>query len=1274
MAIHKIRTQFLTLFMIVGLIPIFIIGALFFFQSSEILMEKSFSQLSTIQGIRSNQLESDIEHRFYEFESILTNQIIDDFFDNRDSLSHNYDDYFSTFLRTNNFYNLFLLSADNSEVLFSFKDEPGYYGDSGLTRAWERALNSDKSIIEDFSSFIPSGNIQSAFIAKKVLKDDGSIKGVVVLQITESFIDSILKSREGMGTSGESYMVSYDVDMDRYELRSNVTTIGKGKFVVGYLWDAAVLNYWDDAVKAGVPGGVGVYKDSINQKVLVAYNKLDVPWLNWYLITKIDKDEVLYELNSVILYVLIATIFLLAVIVILSLYFSNKLTLPIIKGADFAKSITNGKYNQNLDINRRDEIGVLAKSLKDMGRSLKEQAWIQSGKEGLDDALRGEHNVREMGYKFISFMARHLDAQLGALYLLEDDAYLHLTASYAFSDRDGNFNKIAIGEGLVGQSALEKEDIIYTHVPTDVPEFNYGVSSMIPTCYISTPLLFEGEIVGVFLIGITVPVTTLQRKFISAIKESVAILLKSAKSSTVIHHLLEDAQLKQEELRVSNEELEQQTEALKHSERELQAQQEELRVTNEELEERTDALEKQRSRMVETNRELEILSQDLEVKANDLERASQYKSEFLANMSHELRTPLNSILILSQLFANNKKGNLDEKQIKSANAINSSGEDLLRLINEILDLSKVEAGKVEINPEIMTLDSLKEDMDRVYRPTADQKGINFVFNRDESLPSSIITDPHRLEQVLKNLLTNAFKFTDQDGTVSLDMEKVDNNIKFNVSDTGIGIPIKKQDAVFEAFQQADGSTSRKYGGTGLGLSISRELIKLLGGTISLSSVEGEGSTFSVLLPIKEGSALPTSQLGTDVNVNNEVIEVHVKDDREGVSIDTKTILIIEDDIVFAAILKEQAHDRGFKVLIAEDGETGLHFADYYRPCGIILDIGLPGIDGLTVMERLKSDPELRHIPVHFMSGNEEKLPAMQMGAIGYMIKPLSLAHVKDAFEKLENSISSNFHHLLVVEDDKLQRESISELMSGSDVTITGVETGSAAYNSMKKTKYDCVILDLGLEDMSGYDLLDKIKNDSDISDTPIIIYTGRDLSAEEELKLNKYAESIIIKGVKSPERLLEESSLFLHRVDTVKPEEQKSSINKGVRREEVLTGKTILIVDDDMRNIFALSNILEEKDINVIVARDGLESISRVKEHTDIDLVLMDIMMPKMDGYEAMGEIRKIKNREKLPIIALTANAMKGDRSKCIDAGANDYLAKPVDNSKLISMLRVWLY
>ncbi|MCW8994288.1 MAG: response regulator, partial [Psychromonas sp.] len=774
-------------------------------------------------------------------------------------------------------------------------------------------------------------------------------------------------------------------------------------------------------------------------------------------------------------------------------------------------------------------------------------------------------------------------------------------------------------------------------------------------------------------------------------------------------------QVQQEELRVTNEELEEQTKVLKESEIELQAQQEELRVINEELEERTKSLEEQKLGMQEKNDELHIAQQIVEEKAKELEIASKYKSEFLANMSHELRTPLNSILILSQLFANNKDGNLTDKQIESAQAINSSGSDLLSLINEILDLSKVEAGKIELQIENVSFKSIEEDLSRLYQDIASEKQLDFQIIKAGNLPDALQTDSQRLQQILRNLLTNAFKFT-HDGAVTLNMclpspeialrmaKPREALVAFHVKDDGIGIKQQQQTAIFQAFQQADGSTSRKYGGTGLGLSISKELTHLMGGVILLKSEEGQGSTFTVVLPLEfsakkeiadrqeevpllENSLMP-AKAATEMTVEEKpklssnkpqpVLEVksesYVADDRQNIVAEDKVLLIIEDDRAFAGVMRDFGRERGFKCIVAETGESGLHFADYYKPSAIILDIGLPGIDGWTVMERLKETPELRHIPVHFMSANDASLDALRMGAIGYLTKPVDMKKLDNAFAHIEDIISKPVKRLLVVEDDEIQRESIKQLIGDDDIHILAVSTGKEALQELESERYDCMVLDLGLDDMTGFELLEQIRRSETAARVPIIVYTGRELSSEEDSELNKYAESIIIKGVKSPERLLDESALFLHRVEANLPAQQRGILKAVHKKESVLTAKKVLLVDDDMRNVFALSSILEDKGMEIIIARDGIESLEKLKEEPDVDIVLMDIMMPRMDGFEAMQEIRKQKAYSKLPLIALTAKAMKGDRSKCIEAGASDYLAKPVDTDKLLSMLRVWLY
>ncbi|MFZ5425479.1 MAG: response regulator, partial [Thermodesulfobacteriota bacterium] len=745
---------------------------------------------------------------------------------------------------------------------------------------------------------------------------------------------------------------------------------------------------------------------------------------------------------------------------------------------------------------------------------------------------------------------------------------------------------------------------------------------------------------------------------------------------------------------------------------------------NEELEEQTQTLSDQKEHIQKKNLELVKAQSAINQKARELEVASRYKSEFLANMSHELRTPLNSILILSQLLSGNRDENLTSKQVEAAKAINTSGAELLKLINDILDLSKVEAGKIELQVTQNNMGDFLADLRRVFREQAEEKGLDFVIERLEGSPETIRTDSHRLQQVLRNLLSNAFKFT-AEGTVTVrvrrpEPEEVEltgldpaTSVAFSVIDQGIGIPADKQALIFEAFKQADGSTSRTYGGTGLGLSISRELTKLLGGVIRLKSAIGEGSEFTVILPEEyagpagesvtaakraggeaavEGAPAPAAEQAPATPIPTPPAEParaeaappasppppaaveDVKDDRKSLAPGDKTLLVIEDDPRFCEVLRDLAHERGFKCLVAGDGETGLHFADYHRPNAIILDIGLPGIDGWTVMERLKANPDTRHIPVHFMSASDSSLDAMRMGAVGFLTKPVSLEKIDEAMSRIEKILSRSMSRLLVVEDDDIQRESIRSLIGNGDVKTTAVRTGAEALDELSTDQYDCMILDLGLEDMSGFDLLERIRSGKNLPRVPIIIYTGRDITREEEAQLARYAESIIIKGARSPERLVEETALFLHRVESSMPQEKQRRLKLVHDKDAILSGRRILLVDDDMRNVFALTSVLEEKGINPIIARNGLECLEKLKENPDTDLILMDIMMPKMDGYEAMRAIRKDPRHKKLPIIALTAKAMAGDRAKCIDAGASDYLAKPVNTDKLISMLRVWLY
>ncbi|MDR6112670.1 CheY-like chemotaxis protein [Paenibacillus sp. SORGH_AS338] len=870
------------------------------------------------------------------------------------------------------------------------------------------------------------------------------------------------------------------------------------------------------------------------------------------------------------------------------------------------------------------------------------------------------------------------------------------------------------------------------HVPDNYVSVHSATGQNPPQSIMIYPILFDDELLGVIELASLGTFTELQKQLLALLCHNLGVILNNINRRLHIEELLresqamteelqsqsEELQMQQEELKRTNENLEEQTEELKRSEDLLQRQQEELEHFNTELIAKTRELQEQVQQVEEQNQEIEQSRHRLEQQAQQLSISSKYKSEFLANMSHELRTPLNSLLILSQLLTENKGGNLTEKQVEYASTIYMSGADLLKMIDEILDLSKVDAGKMDINLEAVPMKAIETFVNMNFAPVAIQKGIDLNINIDDNVPEAVVTDDHRVKQVLRNMLSNAFKFTDK-GHIDVNIKipaaeqvpsylnRKHDYIAITVKDSGIGIPADKQDIIFEAFQQVDGTTSRKYGGTGLGLSISRELSRLLGGGIGLESEENKGSAFTLYLPrqdaltdeqVTQAEESDTNTANRDVytpadfteqllrnspgsltpnknSMNEEqmIIPQPLADDRDRLSKNDKVILIIEDDVNFAKILLEMARGRGFKALVAMQGDTGMHMAKTYIPDAIILDIQLPIMDGWSILSELKSNAHTRHIPVHVISVVDDVKQGLMMGAIAYLKKPSSKESLEQAFSHLESYTDQSLKQLLIVEDDENQRKSIIELIGHDDVAITAVSTGVEALNELRSKRYDCMVLDLMLTDMTGFELLDRIRDDQQLSDLPIIIYTGKELDNKEETQLRKYAESIIIKDVKSPERLLDETTLFLHRVEADLPEDKRRILQKLHNKETLFEGKRILLVDDDVRNVFALSSVLEGYRMDVTFAENGREAIELLQQD-DFDLVLMDMMMPEMDGYEAMRIIRQIPAYEKLPIIALTAKAMKDDRAKCIEAGASDYVKKPIQTDQLLSLMRVWLY
>jgi CheY-like chemotaxis protein/signal transduction histidine kinase/HAMP domain-containing protein len=1002
---------------------------------------------------------------------------------------------------------------------------------------------------------------------------------------------------------------------------------------------------------------------------------------------------------------LVALVLSLLSVILLSL----NVTRPLKTTVDAANQIASGDLTADLSSieNRGDELGSLAKAFSKMVAALKhnrdsvqKQDWLKTGIARLNRVMSGDPELTALASKVISEICTYLEAHVGTIYLAGNggDATLSLVGSYAYRKRKDLPDVFKMGEGLIGQAALEKQQILVKNVPEDYIRISSGLGERIPRFICVTPFVNEGRVKGVVEIGILYEMGDQQMEYLQQAMAVLAVAIESAQGRTNLSRSLEEAQslsaelqVQQEELKTTNEELETQTRSLQMSEEKLKTQQEELQVTNEELEEKNELLDRQK-------RDVEKARKDLEKKAEDLAIASKYKSEFLANMSHELRTPLNSLLLLSQTLFENKNGNLSSEQVESAGIIQSSGNDLLNLINEILDLSKIEAGRMSLQLGTVQTSDIAESVRASFGHMADKKGLRLEVSIRNDAPTGLTSDRKRIEQIVRNLISNAIKFTDSGGvTVTFARPALDANLSesglsageslsIEVKDTGIGIAPENQKIIFEAFQQVDGGTARKYGGTGLGLSISREISRLLGGEIKLDSKLGKGSAFTLYLPVKPHSdhkAAPVNAAANTIgdNKNGNAVRntkrhnaatVQTVDDRSNLKKEDKVILVIEDDPNFAKLLYKKCHEKNFRCLVSPTGEEGLELAIKYLPSAVILDISLPGMNGWSVLDALKENTGTRHIPVHIASAEESSSESVRKGAVGHATKPLSQKDLEDAFRRLEQVSDGKPKCVLVVDDNPEIRRSTVKLISDDGVKVEEVENGKQALVSLRSGHYDCMILDLGLPDMDGLKLLERVELEG-IKMPPVIVYTSRDLTMDEEIKLREHAEAVVIKDVRSQERLLDEVSLFLHRVVSKMPEKQRKIIRDLHSTDELLRDRKVLIVDDDMRTAFAMSRLLSDCGMQTLKAENGDKALRLLEENQDVDIVLMDIMMPIMDGYEAMKRIRSQERLRRLPIIVLTAKAMPEDREKCLTAGANDYLSKPVDQKRLLSMMRVWL-
>ncbi|MEA5582565.1 response regulator [Nodularia harveyana UHCC-0300] len=998
------------------------------------------------------------------------------------------------------------------------------------------------------------------------------------------------------------------------------------------------------------------------------------------------------------------------ILAVIGFFLTRNISLPLTQLSETAENIAEGNLSVSLpNSDRLDEIGILTRTFNQMITNLQnitqknnEQNWFNSNLANFTQMLQGQSSLSTVSRMILSNLTPLMNAQQSVFYLMaesEDKPILKLLSSYAYQERKHLANEFHLGQGLVGQCALEKQRILLTEVPNDYIRIHSGLGAALPLNIIVLPVLFESDVIAVIELASLQRFSNLHLKFLEQLTEIIGVFINNIAANTQTQHLLQESQtltqelqLQQDKLKETNHSLEQQTKELEKSQSLLKQQQEELKQSNEELqqlneelEEKAELLEIQNKAVARKNQEVERARKSVEEKAEQLALSSQYKSEFLANMSHELRTPLNSLLILAKLLSDNSEGHLTEKQVEYSQTIYSAGTDLLELINDILDLAKIESGNFSLNIEEISFEDLQTSINRSFIQLAQDKGITFAVELADNLPNIIYNDPKRLQQILKNLLANALKFTETGGVklqIGMSNKTEIPMITFTVSDTGIGIPIEKQKIIFEAFQQADGTTSRKYGGTGLGLSISRELAQLLGGKIELYSQIGEGSTFILYLPLSYAGN--PERVATESQIKEEVLTPSAKlmtikpdeiiDDRNNIQPGDRILLIVEDDHKFARIFLEIARQQGFKVIVAVESKVGLALAQQFKPDAISLDIQMPDMDGWTMLDCLKRNPETRHIPVHILSADERKQRGLQLGAITYLQKPISPEDLNQALTEIKGFIDRTVRNLLIIEDDPVQAQSIIELIGNGDVHSTAVSTGAEALNILQSQRFDCMVLDLGLPDMSGLELIAKIKEKSSLLKLPIIVYTGKELTRKEDTQLRRLAETIIIKNVRSPERLLDETALFLHRVQANLPQQKRQMLEQLRQTDPVLAHRKILIIDDDLRNIFAITSFLESYQMEVFFAENGRDGIEILQDNPDINATLIDIMMPEMDGYETTIAIRQQQQFRSLPIIALTAKAMPGDRQKCIEAGASDYITKPVDTEQLLSLLRVWLY
>ena len=1164
------------------------------------------------------------------------------------------------FMQGNQYYDVFLIDPQGN-ILYTVTQENDLgtnlfkgqhlHTNSQFSRTVRQVLDTGRPSVSDFDEYPYSRHGIYGFMAAPILYSGGKIRGVLAVQYPITQINRISLSDVALGESTEVFLIGPDRslrsaskgDPNRVILETRINTP-----------PALAWNSTQSGTIGLAPHTAHLYTGPKGKPLLGMYENIQVLDLAFGIIAQISQEEAFASLekfkmlNSLLFGVTTAAVALFA------LFLSRKIVKPLTALANGARAVTMGDYTQTTDIRAHNEIGQLSRVFNSMLKTLdkdrqenQHRDWIKTGQAQLSENLQGHRDMESLCNGIISTLCNYLNAQVGALYMAHEDGSLTCSGGHALAK--GHATRIDPGQGLTGQAAIERQGKILTQYPPDYLPITSGVGQTAPVNVLIHPLLDEDQVVGMVEMGSMEAFGDREREFVNAITHIITAALQSMTSRTQEQRLLEKVKNQHEELKATNEELEEQATTLKNNQEELQTQSEELQTANEELTEKTKQLFSQQAQLEESREQLAKEAQKLSL-------ANQYKSEFLANMSHELRSPLNSLLILAQTLAENPDQNLTPDQIKSARIIYKGGNELLALINDILDLSKIEAGRMEVFLEPLPLASLFSDLEERFTPLAKEKGLSLEFTHTPNLPDHLVADGRMLNQILNNFLTNAIKFTHK-GSITLTAAPESNgkHLVIGVTDTGIGVPAEKQECIFDAFIQADGTTTRKYGGTGLGLSISKQLATLLGGSVAMESQEGQGSTFSLRLPLDL----------TPTRTKPSLKKPELPPGMAG-----ETILIIEDDLTFAHVVQELAQQKGYQAQICPTGKQGLKLAQKLNPKGIVLDLALPDMDGKKILEALKAEPATQHIPIHIISGRDDILPCMEKGATGFLLKPAGKNEILSALDRIVQTPDKGTKEVLLVEDEKVHREKITQLIGKKDISITIADTGKEAMEAIRSQPFHCVILDLSLPDMDGLDILDQLAEESlDHGLPPVLVYTAKDLSRREMNRLLQYAQQVIPKGPEGFQRLRDEFSLFLTTMESKNKLPEKATPGEH----GVFKDKNVLLVDDDMRNIFAMSGLLQRAGMTVTMAENGMDALEKM-ETVEFDIVLMDIMMPEMDGYQATREIRKQIRFKSLPIIALTAKAMPEDREKCMEVGVNDYLAKPIDKEKLFSILKVWLY